>query len=176
VLFGTVEISPFLNVSGLQFSSGSINNVLKAVGVSQEFGVTDLSILFSVLGGNAADLLYAQLVAEEDKDLTELFLGHLEMLVAIPVLEEGLGIESVLADHAGETVKDGLDLRFLILGGSGASVHGVSTGVVEWLVDVLLESLLGEYLIDTVTEVSPADVLASFRSLESVAEKGELSV
>jgi len=166
----TAEIGPFLNISGFGFGGGSINNVLKAVSVSQEVGVTDFTVGFSVFGSNEADIISRDVVVEEGKNLSELLLGDLEMLVAIPVLEEGLGIESVLADHAGETVKDGLDLRFLILGGSGASVHSMSTGVVEWLVDVLLESLLGEYLIDTVTEVSPADVLASFRSLESVAE------
>ena len=111
VLFGTVEISPFLNVSGLELGGGSVNNVLKAVSVSQEFSVTNLSVGFSVLSGNAVNLFDAQLVAEEDKDLTELLLRHLEMLVAIPVLEEGLGIESVLTDDFRETVKDGLNLR-----------------------------------------------------------------
>ena len=111
VLFGTVEISPFLNVGGLELGGGSINNVLKAVSVSQEFSVTNLSVGFSVLSGNTVNLFDAQLVAEEDKDLTELLLRHLEMLVAIPVLEEGLGIESVLTDDFRETVKDGLNLR-----------------------------------------------------------------
>ena len=64
MLFGTVEIGPFLNVGGLLFSGGSVNNVLEAVGVSEELGVTDLTVGFSVLGGNALDLLDAQLVAE----------------------------------------------------------------------------------------------------------------
>lgn len=176
MLLGTVEISPFLNVGGLELGGGSVNNVLETVGVSEELGVTDLTVGFSVLGGNALDLLDAQLVAEEDKDLSELLLGHLEVLVAIPVLEEGLGIESVLADDFGETVKNGLDLRSFISGGGGASVESLGSGVVEWLVNVLFESLLGEDLIDGVTEVSPVDVLASFGGLERGAEHLEFGV
>jgi len=176
VLFGTVEISPFLNVGGLELGGGSVNNVLEAVGVSEEISVTDLTVGFSVLGGNTVDLLDAQLVAEEDKDLSELLLRHLEVLVAIPVLEEGLSIESVLADDFGETVKDGLDLRSFISGGGGASVESLGSGGVEWCVNVLFESLLGEDLIDRVAEVSPVDVITSFGGLERVADHLEFGV
>jgi len=176
VLLGSIEIGPLLNVGGFSTGEGSVNNVLEAVGVLEELGVTDLSVEFSVLGGHTLNLLNAKLVSEEDKDLTELLLGHLEMLVAIPVLEEGLGVESVLADHFGETAEDGLDLGRLVLGGGGASVESLGTGVVEWLVDVLLESLLGEDLINTVAEVSPADVLAGLGSLEGAADHVEFSI
>jgi len=176
VLLGSIEIGPFLNVSGFGTGEGSVNSVLEAVGVLQELSVTDLSVEFSVLGGNTLDLLFAELVSEQDKDLTELLLRHLEMLVAIPILEEGLGVESVLADHLGETAEDGLDLRRLVLGGGGASVESLGTGVVEWLVDVFLESLLGEDLINTVAEVSPADVITGLGGLEAFADHVEFSI
>lgn len=69
-----------------------MNNVLEAVGILEEFSVTDFTVRLTVLGGNTLDLLSGKIVTEEDKDLTELFLGDLEMLMAIPVLEERLGI------------------------------------------------------------------------------------
>jgi len=176
VLFGTVEISPLFNVGGFELGGRTVDNILEAVCVLQKLVITDLAVGFSVLGGNGSDLLVAQVVTKEDKDLTELLLGHFEMLVAIPVLEEGLGIESVLTDDFSETVEDGLDFVLLVLVGGGASVKSLGAGVVEVGVNVLLESLLSEDLIDGVAEVSPADVVTSFRGLEGIADKFEFGV
>lgn len=102
--------------------------------------------------------------------MTELLLGDLEVLVAVPVLEERLGVESVLADDFSETVEDGLDCSLLFLVGRSASVQSLGAGVIEWLVNVLLEALLGEHFIHSIAEVSPADVLASLGGLEGIAE------
>lgn len=176
MLFGTIEISPLFNVGGLELGGGAVDNVLEAVCVLQELVITDLTVGFSILGGHGSNLLVAQVVTKEDKDLTELLLGHLEMLVAVPVLEEGLGVESVLADDFSETVEDGLDFVLLVLVGRGASVKSLGAGVVEVGVDVLLESFLSEDLIDSVAEISPADVVTSFRGLEGIADQFEFSV
>lgn len=176
MLFGTVEISPRFNVGGFELGGGTVDSVLEAVCVLQKFVITDLAVGFSVLGGNGSDLLVAQVVTKEDKYLTELLLGHFEMLVAIPVLEEGLGVESVLADDFSETVENGLDFVLLVLVGGGAPVKSMGAGVAEFSVDVLLESLLSEDFIDSVAEVSPADVVSGFRGLEGFADKFEFSV
>lgn len=66
MLSGTVEVSPRLNVGGLGSSGGSIDNVLEAVGIPQEFIVTDFTVRFSILSGDGSDLVFAQLVAKED--------------------------------------------------------------------------------------------------------------
>jgi len=102
--------------------------------------------------------------------LTELLLGDLEVLVAIPILEERLGVESVLADDFSETVENGLDLSLLFIVGRSASIQSVSAGVIELLVDVLLEALFGEHFINSIAEVSPADVLTSLGGFEGFAE------
>jgi hypothetical protein len=91
-------------------------------------------------------------------------------------LEEGLGIESVLTDDFSETVENGLDFDLLVLVGGGASVKSLGAGVVEVGVNVLLKSLLSEDLIDGVAEVSPADVVTSFRGLEGITDKFEFGV
>jgi len=162
----TAEIGPFLNISGFGFGGGSINNVLKAVSVSQEVGVTDFTVGFSVFGSNEADIISRDVVVEEGKNLSELLLGDLEMLVAIPVLEEGLGIESLLTDDFCETVENALDSTELISSDTGASVESHGTGVIEVGVNALFESLLSEDLVNTVAEVSPADVLTSLGGFE----------
>lgn len=162
----TAEIGPFLNIGGFGFGGGSINSVLKAVSVSQEVGVTDFTVGFSVFGSNEANIGFRDVVVKEGKNLSELLLGDLEMLVAIPVLEEGLGIESLLTDNFCETVENALDSTELISSSTGASVEGHGTGVIEVGINVLFETLLSEDLINTVAEVSPADVLTSLGGFE----------
>jgi len=92
------------------------------------------------------------------------------MLVAIPVLEEALGVKALLSDDVGETVEDALDAGLLSTGGSGTAVVALSPGVINGHVEVLLEAFLDEDLVDLVTEVSPADVVTSLGSFESVAK------
>lgn len=66
MLLGTTEVSPRLNVSGLGLSSGSVDSVLEAVSILQEFIVTDLTVSLSILSGYSSDLVLTQLVAKED--------------------------------------------------------------------------------------------------------------
>jgi hypothetical protein len=153
-----------------------MNNVLEAVGILEEFGVTDFTVRLTVLGGDTLDLLSGKVVTEEDKDLTELFLRDLEMLMAIPVLEERLGIESVSTDDLSETVKNLLNLSLLVLVSGNASIKSLGSSIIDGFVEVLLKSLLGEDFINVVTEVSPANMFTSLGGLETVADKFKFSV
>jgi len=173
---GTIEVSPGLNISGFGSGNGSMNNVLEAVGILEEFSVTDFTVRLTVLGGNTLDLLSGKVVTEEDKDLTELFLGDLEMLMAIPVLEERLGIESISTDDLSETVKNLLNLSLLVLVSGDASINSLSSSIIDGFIEVLLESLLGEDLINSVAEVSPANMLTSLGGLETLTDKFKFSV
>lgn len=98
------------------------------------------------------------------------------MLVAIPVLEERLGVESILTNDFSETVEDSLDISLLVLGSRSTSIHSVGASVVELLVNVLLEALLGEHFIHSIAEVSPADMLTSLGGLEALTENFKFSV
>lgn len=98
------------------------------------------------------------------------------MLVAIPVLEEALGIETLFPDNFGETAQNFLD-HFLV-GSSGrcAPIDGLSTGISEGLVQILLKVLLGEYFINGIAEFSPFNVVTGLRRLEVLTKLVELSI
>lgn len=98
------------------------------------------------------------------------------MLMAIPVLEERLGIESISTDDLSETVKNLLNLSLLVLVSGDASINSLGSSIINGFIEVLLESLLGEDLINSVAEVSPANMLTSLGGFETLADKFKFSV
>lgn len=95
------------------------------------------------------------------------------MLVSVPVLEETLCIESVFDEQVSESLNDFVRLRNLELRRSLSSVHRLSSDIVKCDVNILLKSLLGEDLVDSIAEFSPFNMLSFFRRSEMVAEEAE---
>lgn len=98
------------------------------------------------------------------------------MLVTVPVLEEGLGIETLFPDNFGETAENSVDVVLIRSSGLSSSVDSMSPGISKGSVEVLLEVLLGENLVDSVAEFAPFDVVAGFGCLEVLAEHVEFSL
>lgn len=98
------------------------------------------------------------------------------MSVTVEVLEEALGVESVLPNELGEVLGDTPDVVKLGLGGSRSSIDEVGSCVANFNINGLLETLLCESLVDSVAEFSPFDVLASLWCLVDLAELLELRV
>lgn len=89
------------------------------------------------------------------------------MLVEVKVLEEALGVKSVLSNDILETENDFFNNCALFRGSFTASVHSASANIVKDSIDIFLEPLLGEDLVNVVDKVSPADVLALLGGLEA---------
>jgi len=94
--------------------------------------------------------------------------------MSILVLEEALGVKTLTSKKFSELVLEVGNNLVIILGGLGDTVEGLSSGIIERHVNVLLEMLLGEDLIDRVREVSPSDLLGLL-SLEVVSKALELA-
>jgi hypothetical protein len=101
-----------------------------------------------------------------DKHLSEDLLADLEVAVFVKVLEEALGVKSVLADHSLERFHALLDNLAVVDGWLGFRVDRCRAHIVKADGVVLLETLLGEDLIDPVDKVLPADMLTFLGCLE----------
>jgi hypothetical protein len=87
--------------------------------------------------------------------------------MVVKVLEEALGIKSVLAHNFLELLNNLLNDGTPLIGGLSTAVVGQGTRVTENGINVLFKFLLGENLIDCVGESFPAHVLSLFWRLET---------
>ena len=147
---------------------------LEGSAIKDELEVLDLVVISSVDGFDSLHLLVSHDEAEVVKSLSELLRRHLKVFVAVPVLEEALRVESVSREPVPEGCQHALDNVSLILGGVVAAVEGLSADVIEASVKMLLEVLLGEYFINAVTEIFPADMTAFFGRAEVLKQGLEL--
>jgi len=108
--------------------------------------------------------------------LFELLARDLEVLVAVPVLEERLGIETLFPDNFGETAKNSVNVILVDAGSGCPTVDSMGSGVSERSIEVLLEVLLGENLVHGVAEFAPLDVVAGLGGPEVLAEHVEFSL
>ena len=92
------------------------------------------------------------------------------MLVAIEVLEEALGVESVLPDELCEVVEHPLHVGPLRLRSFGSAIDDVGASVTNFGIQLLFKAFLGENLIDSVDKLSPLNMSAFFGSFESIAK------
>ena len=90
------------------------------------------------------------------------------------VLEEALSIESILADNFTEGINNLLANCLLLSVGLTATISGNGASHADGSVKVLLETLGGEDLIDSIRELSPLDMLALLGGLVVLAEHLEL--
>jgi hypothetical protein len=93
------------------------------------------------------------------KYLAEDLGGNLEVSVVVKVLEEALGIKSVLADNFLELFDDLLHDSTLSLSWLSAAVVDQSASVIEFDVHGLFELLFGENIVDGVRKRFPEHVL-----------------
>lgn len=170
----TIEVSEPVSESRLGSSSRSIDDVLEAVSGTKELVILNVILFISVHKGNGIDLLLIDLESKSVEDLAEDLGGDLEGSVSIVILEEALGIESVLANDLTEGIDDLLADIGLLTGGTATSIsrHGASHA--DGGVKVLFKTLGSEDLVDVVREFSPLDVLALLRGLVELAEHQEL--
>ena len=98
------------------------------------------------------------------------------MTESVSVLEEGLGIETVLSDNFTEVVDYSQDERSLFSGGLTSAIDGVDAHLTDGDIDTLFKTLGGENLVNLVRELSPLDMLAFLGSLESVGEELKLTL
>jgi hypothetical protein len=160
------EVNPFLSVGALSLSGGTVDGVLKAVGVAEEFGVFDCAIVVTVHFSYKCDLFVVQFEFKKSKDLLELLLRNFEVVVAIPILEETLGIESFLSDDVGETLKNSRNNFLFFCSRGRSSVVSVERCLSNLCFEVFLESLSSENFVDAVAECFPGNMLSSLRSFE----------
>jgi hypothetical protein len=93
------------------------------------------------------------------ENLSEDLLADFEVAVMVKVLEEALGVQAVLADNTHEGLDTLLDNLTVLGSGLSSSVNCMSANIVQVDVVVLLKSFLGEYFIDAIDKVPPADML-----------------
>ena len=155
----TGEVSPSLDIGRFSLSSGSIDDILEAVSVLEEIVETDFVFLGTINGLNEFDILFRDWVAKKSEGLSELLSRHLEVLMAVPVLEEALGIEAIFPDNFRETFQDSLNFELIVFSGSWATIDCVSAGCAELLVQILLKVLNGENFVNFVDEVVMTDVI-----------------
>lgn len=160
------EVDPFLSVSALSLGGRTVDGVLKAVGVPEEFSVFDGAIVVTVHFSYKCDLFVVQFEFEESENLLELLLRDFEVVVAVPILEETLGVESFLSDDVGETLKNSLDDFLLFCSRGRSTVVSVERCCSNLCFEVFLESFSGEYFVDAVAECFPGNVLSSLRCFE----------
>lgn len=125
---------------------------------------------------DSGKLLGGEMTLEEVASLLELLGGDLEVIVSILILEEGSSIESLSLDETLEFFTKGCNKSFIISGGLCLTIECLSSAIAYNSLIVLLKSLLGEYLIDVVRELSPFNVGTSLGGLESIGEESELII
>jgi hypothetical protein len=157
------------SVSALRASVRSIDIKDEHVTVLKEVGVTNLvagSAVATVDLGNAGDLSLAQEESVGGEHLAEDLGSHLEVSVTVKVLEEGLGVETVLANNLLEALNDAVDTGDFLVCGVLAAVDSIDFGVVEGNIDGSLQVFLGENSVDGVAEIAPEDVFAFLGGLK----------
>ncbi len=136
-----IEVNEFVFISGLCIGGWSMNNVFKAVGVSQEFSVLDIIILISIDKSDSIDILLTDLEMERVEYLTEDFRGDLEVTKSVAILEEACRIKSVSSDFLTEALNDLSDTVSFILSSTTSSIDSLGSCGTDLCIIVLLETL-----------------------------------
>lgn len=86
--------------------------------------------------------------------------------MSIPILEETFGIQTAASQELLESIDYLLAQVSLHLARVCSAIVCLSSNVIKDQVHSLLETFLGEYLINGIAEISPSNVFAFFWSLE----------
>ena len=170
VVTHTVEVRESVPESGLGARGVAIDYVFKAVGITEEVGVPDRVVFVAVNERDSFDLFLTNLETERIQNLSENLRSHLEGAKGISVLEETLGIESVLPDDFTEGFDDLVAECFVLFSGLTSAIGGGGASIANSGVEVLFETLLGEDFVNSVREYSPVDMGTFLGGLEGLAE------
>ena len=96
--------------------------------------------------------------------------------MSVKVLEETLGVQSVLSHELHELSSDSLNIGSLLWGGLKTVILNLGSCNSHLDVKVLLESLLSENFISIIAELSPLDMVASLWCLVCLSQCLELLV
>ena len=99
MFFDSREVQIFGQVGWPESRCWTVDCVLKAVTICEEICVLDFASLIAVNKRHLSNLINCQREAEVRQHLSEDLLADLEMDVFVEVLEEALGIKSVLPDN-----------------------------------------------------------------------------
>lgn len=143
---------------------------LEGSAIVDELEIPDLVVIGSIDGLHGGHLLVGHGESEVVQSLAELLGGHFEVLVAIPVLKEALWVKSVPCEPFSECTEDHLDDLSLVSVSLKAAIESLSAHIIKTSVNGLFKVLLCEDFINSVTEVSPANV-AAFLWCTEVIEK-----
>lgn len=172
----SLEVSLLAVVHWFGLSVNVLGSDVRGVGIFKEIHVNDLSVRVAVVSNQALALVVSEDKSESRQNLSELLGRDFEVLVLVPVLEEALGIESVLNEQVSESLHDISGLSNLLRSGSLVSIESLSAHVVKWNIYALLKALLREDLINLIAEVSPPHVFALFWRLEMITKQLKFSV
>lgn len=121
-LLGSSEVSVLRNISGL--SSGRVHKSchMQAVAVAQESQVLNITLLVAIDSGHSSNLVVLDWALQQSQDLLELLWRNLEVIVAIMILEEALGIESLPDHELSKVLTQLIDQTLILIGGIDLSV------------------------------------------------------
>jgi len=166
-------------VSALGSGVRTVNVKDEDVAVLEEVGVTNFasgSALAAVDFCNASNLSFVQREAMSGEDLAENLGSHLEVTVLVEILEEGLSVKAVFANNFLEAENNVVNAGNFLISGIMTTVDGFGFGIIEDGIDILLKVFLSKDLIDSITELTPVDVLSFLRGLEGCGDELELGV
>lgn len=170
MLLFAIEVNKFLDIRGFSTSSWTIDDVFETVGVSEEVSVHDLVVLVSIYCRDVVRISVSKSEAKGSQHLTEDLGRHFEMSVAVKVLEEALGVESVLSHELCEVFGDTFHVFKLILSGRGSAVDNIDASSANFGIQILFKTLLCEGFVNGIAEISPLNVIARLWSLVLLAK------
>ena len=150
VIIHTIKVRKSVSESGLGACSVAIDYVFKAVGITKEVCIPDRVILVAINKRDSFNLLLINLEAKCVENLSENLRSHLEGAKGISVLEETLGIESVLPDDFTEVSDDLFADSGMLSGGLSSAIGGGSASFANNSVEVLVKTLLGKDFVNSV--------------------------
>lgn len=95
------------------------------------------------------------------------------MVVSILVLEEALSIKSFSVNQRFELFLNMGNVLFISIIWLFLAIERLGSSIIERDINRSLKVLLGEYLINEVTEFSPADMSSGLWCLESISKASE---
>ena len=101
-----IEVGEAFDVGGFGTGSWAIDDILEAVGVTQELGIFHVVVFVAVNEGNSFGLSLVNLETQRVQHLAEDLRRHFEAAKGVSILEEALCVEAVSPDKLTESLYD----------------------------------------------------------------------
>lgn len=171
MFFDSCEVQVFWYVRRFQSCGGAVDCVFKAVTILKKFCILYLANFVTVNQTNLCNLINCQVESQMGQDLSEDLLADLEMNMFVKVLEKALCIKSVLPNDFFKSFDDVFHLLAILFSWILFAVNGLSADIIKVNVIIFLKILLGEYFINSIHKVFPANVFAFLWSLEFLRQQ-----